>query len=125
MAHKILNKIFSMRLNDQEDQALVRLAGTLGAKTRSRVVRKLIRDALGLGPDLLKDDLNSFREAARHVSAVGRNINQIARAINSGQIEGLALDPQLFQLVVGHIKALENELRTLILRSRNRWIPLI
>jgi hypothetical protein len=31
--------------------------------------------------DLLKDNLDSFREGVRQLAAVGRNINQIAHAI--------------------------------------------
>jgi hypothetical protein len=122
MMIKILNKIFCLRRYEHENQVLVYLAGTLGEKTRSRVVRKLICDALGLGPDLLKDDLNSFREASRQVAAVGRNINQIARAVNSGQAQGLVLDSQFLQGVAGQIKAQEKELYVIIHRSRNRWV---
>ena len=106
---KPLNRNLRIRLNEDEDKGLVVLAVALGEKTRSRVVRKMIRKKLSRGPDLLKGwATNTFREAIRQVAALGRNMNQIARAIHSGQVnEQCHWDPALLNAAIQQNKALE------------------
>ena len=41
---KPLNRNLRIRLSEDEDERLLLLAGALGEKTRSRVVRKMIRE---------------------------------------------------------------------------------
>ena len=72
-----------VRVRDSERDAFKRLAGSLGEKP-SRVLRRLIREAITGGPDLFDDGLAELREAHRQLAAVGRNVNQLARAANRG-----------------------------------------
>src|ERR1700733_8374034 len=104
MPKTAMHKILCIRLGDQADQALVYLMKTLGTKTRSRVVRKMIMDAAGLGPDLLKDNLDSFRGGVRRLSALGNNTDQIARAINSGQAPVWPWDSELMNAVIQRLR---------------------
>jgi hypothetical protein len=48
---KPLNRNLRIRLNEDEDKALADLVLILGERTRSGVVRKMIREAIGQGPD--------------------------------------------------------------------------
>jgi len=116
-----LNRNLRIRLNEDEDKALVDLVLTWGERTRSGVVRKMIREAIGQGPDLSKDNLDSFREGVRQLAAVGRNINQIARAINSGHADNCHWDSGLLVAVTQQIRSLENEVAAIVMRCRNRW----
>src|SRR3954470_1189742 len=109
MKKEPLIKNLRIRLNESENHAVIELAKSQGEKTRSRIIRKMIREAVGEGPDLLKDDLNGVREAVRQVAALGRNINQISRAVNSGQAGGLTLDSQLLNAVARQVKSVHNE----------------
>jgi hypothetical protein len=117
-----MHKIFSLRLGDDIDLLLLQLTKTLGTKTRGRMIRKMIIEAAGLGPDLLNDDLDSFREGVRQLSALGRNINQIARAVNSGHAQGCPWDPDLMNAVLQKVADHQKVVADIVMRSRNRWI---
>ena len=51
----------------------------------SRIVRRLIREAITQGPDFFDDGVGELRSAHRELAAVGRNINQLARSANQGE----------------------------------------
>ena len=57
MNEKSLNRNLRIRLSEEEDHAIVFLARAFGEENRSRLIRKMIREAIKQGPDLLKDDL--------------------------------------------------------------------
>ncbi len=64
-----------------ERKALQKLAGSLGVKP-SQVVRRVVREAITGGPEYFADGLKELQAAHRELAAVGRNINQLARAAN-------------------------------------------
>jgi hypothetical protein len=119
---KPLNRNLRIRLNEDEDKALADLALILGEWTRSGVVRKMIREAIGQGPDLSKDNLESFREGVRQLGAVGRNINQIAHAIHAGKAGDCPWDSGLLNAIAQQVLALGNKLADIVMRCRNRWV---
>lgn len=70
-----------VRVNPEEHAALQALAQSLDQKP-SQVVRRLVREAITGGPEYFADELSELRAAHREIAAVGRNINQLARAAN-------------------------------------------
>ena len=58
-----------------------RLAKSLDRKP-SEILRRLVREAVTGGPDFFDDGLEELRTAHRQLAAVGRNINQLAKAAN-------------------------------------------
>ena len=52
--------------------------------TVSRLLRRAVREMVTGGPDLFDDGLKSLSETARQLAAAGRNLNQIAAKLNSG-----------------------------------------
>ena len=72
-----------VRIHADERVALGKLADSLDEKP-SRIVRRLIREAITEGPDFFDDGVSELRIAHRELAAVGRNINQIARSANQG-----------------------------------------
>ena len=48
----------------------------------SELLRRLVREAVTQGPDYFDDGLEELRAAHRELAAIGRNINQLARAAN-------------------------------------------
>ncbi len=70
-----------VRVNRQEHAALKMLAKSLDEKP-SQVVRRLLREAITGGPEYFNDGLQEIRAAHRELAAVGRNINQLAKAAN-------------------------------------------
>ena len=76
-----------VRLHPEEDAALKQLAQTLN-QTPSRVIRSLIRQAVTGGPDYFDAGVLEIRTAHRQLAAIGRNLNQLVRALNRGDIVG-------------------------------------
>ena len=73
-----------VRVNEEERAGLMQLAASIEQKP-SRVLRRLIREAVTGGPDFFDDGLNELRTAHRQLAAVGRNINQLAKAANRAE----------------------------------------
>ena len=78
-----LSRSRNIRLHLAEDQGLKQLAETLG-ETPSRVIRRLIREALTGGPDYFEDGVLDLRRMHRELASIGRNLNQLSRAANRG-----------------------------------------
>ena len=73
-----------VRLHDPEAAALKALAENLG-QSPSRIIRRLIREAITGGPDYFKDELVELSRMSRELAAIGRNLNQLSRAANRGE----------------------------------------
>ncbi len=90
--------------------------------TCSRFFRKVIREVIGEGPDLLPSEMKHSREVLYQVAAVGRILNQLARAYHTGQPPGLQVDQATFAGYQKQIEQLREDLGTVILRSKHRWV---
>ena len=113
--------VLVVRLKHEEYHAFYRAANNAGA-TRSRVLRKLIREFIGTGPDLLKEELGVFRQGVQQLVAVGRNLNQMVKLMHQGETPH---DAKILELL-GSLKAvlgtLAERLKEIILTSRKRGI---
>ena len=79
-------KLLHVRLTDEEcllvEKASIQL---IGKPNKSRFIRKLVRDYIGMGPDLTEREIKEFREAVRQLTGISRNLNQITSRINSDE----------------------------------------
>ena len=82
---EIHSKMAGVRLREEEWAGLAQLAENLG-ETPSRVIRRLIREALNGGPDYFDDGLLDLRRMHRELASIGRNLNQMTKAVNRGQV---------------------------------------
>ena len=82
--HKVRSQMVHVRLREEERTALHRLAAQLGQQP-SRIIRRLIREALTDGPDYFDDGLRELHRMRVALTAIGTNLNQLARAANQGQ----------------------------------------
>ena len=73
----------AVRLREEEWAGLKQLAENLG-ETPSRIIRRLIREALNGGPDYFDDGLLDLRRMYRELNSIGSNLNQLSRAANRG-----------------------------------------
>jgi hypothetical protein len=105
-------KQVNARMTVGENQAFEVMAARLKI-SRPRLLRKVIREVIGKGPELLPQDFRAFEDALFQLSAVGRNLNQLMRAIHGGQVK--VLPPQLILLddLRGRIESLKQEILTL------------
>ena len=74
-----------VRLWPEEKAGLAQLAAILG-ETPSRVMRRLLREAINGGPDYFEDGRDDIRLMRRQLTALGRNLNQLVRQIHRGQL---------------------------------------
>ena len=88
---KIRSQMFYVRLRAAEGAGLKDLAAR-HAQPPSRVIRRLIREAITPGPDYFDDGLDAFRQMRRSLDRIGNNLNQLAAAANQGAgVEAAAL----------------------------------
>ena len=85
--------VINWRLTEPEKKGLDNEAKSLGIK-RSRLLRRLVREFIRNRPDYFDDGLSELRAAHRELSAVGRNLNQIAARLNEERQARLAGDPR-------------------------------
>lgn len=81
---EIRSEALHVRLRKEERAAFQEFAAALG-QTPSRVLRRLVREAITGGGDYFKDEMVGLRAASRELAAVGNNLNQLARAANRGE----------------------------------------
>ena len=77
--------IITIRLNPREYQSAWKLTEKKNAKL-SEMVRVLLREFLTRSPEPKGEELNLLRNQLRQLTGIGRNLNQITRAIHQGKI---------------------------------------
>ena len=82
---EIRSKMAFVRLRDEEWAGLTQLAENLN-ETPSRIIRRLIREALTGGPDYFDDGVLDLRTMHRELNSIGSNLNQLSRAANRGGV---------------------------------------
>src|ERR1035438_7681767 len=88
------NRSAHVRLHEIEDRALQQFVDHLGT-TRSKLLKKIIRELIGLGPDLLDQEWKAFEDLVYQLAAVGRNLNQLLKAIHTGKVAITSTDQAL------------------------------
>ena len=84
---KVRSRVAFVRLRDQEWEGLKQLAENLG-QTPSRLLRRLIREAINGGPDYFDDGVLDLRRMRIELAAIGRNLNQLSRTAHQGGAVG-------------------------------------
>src|ERR1041384_7314515 len=121
VSRRAVDRWAKTRLKESDFQAWSNLVVQLRS-TKSKLMRQLIREAVGRGPESFLGEFQELFEANKQVAAVGRLLNQIARHLNSGEHPALDEMKQPVEEVLSRIDKLENALEEVIFRSRNRWL---
>lgn len=74
-------EIIKIRLTAEEKSEMVRRAETEGLTLSGLVRRQVMAEPI---TDAHAADLEAYRERSKQIAKVGNNLNQVARAINSG-----------------------------------------
>jgi len=90
--------------------------------TCSRFLRKVIREVIGEGPDLLPIEMRPIKEATFQVAALGRNLNQILKAFHTGQPSGIVVDQAALAAFRDQVEELRQALVAVILRTKHHWL---
>jgi len=109
-----------VRLDDAEDFRFQQMVDRLKT-SRSQVLRKLIRDLIGEGPDLLPQEMRVLDELTHQVAAIGHNLNQLVRGMHAGQVTATPYD-EVVDGIRDRVDAVKKELLAVIDRSRDRSV---
>lgn len=103
-----------------EDHRLLRERASIRAMPTSAYVAVLVRSHLYRVAPLPNAELEALKAAIAELSAMGRNLNQIAHAINRGQYRG---GPTLGDLqgILRALTVLRDHIKALILRNAESW----
>jgi len=116
--------VFTIRLSPEENAALTKSATGYGVK-RSRIVRRLLRELIRQRPDYFDQEQNDLRGLNQQLSAIGRNLNQIARKLNSNEvISKNELEHDLTQMK-GELKAVRSYLGKEIEAATRRTVRVV
>ncbi len=115
------SRLINVRMNEEEALGFQQLAESLET-SRSRLLRKVIRESIGEGPDLLPHEMKVFEEAVFQLAALGRNFNQLLKLVHSGQVQVGSQEQMLLEGVREQVERLKRETLTVIDRTRERWV---
>jgi len=110
-----------VRITDEERSGLQQLASSIDT-TPSKVLRRLLREALNGAPEYFADGLEELRAAHRELAAVGRNLNQLARAANAGQVVSSSEIASELTAVREEVRRVEEVYRAAVERIRRRGV---
>jgi hypothetical protein len=120
-ASDILIRSAHVRLDKAEDTGFQELVERL-ATTRSRLLRKIIRESIGEGPDLLPNEMKHFEEAVFQLAALGRNLNQLLKLVHTGQVKVSSQEQAMMESIRTQVECLKKETLIVIDRSHERWV---
>jgi len=112
---------FTLRLDASEIRAVEQRAQAEGFDFRTTWATAVIRNALAGAPALTAEDARALRESNRELAAIGRNLNQIARAINIEPENAQHLDMQLIETLGDIISAHRDTVSVFLDRAQNRF----
>ncbi len=110
-----------VRFSEAEYQPFLKAAQQLGT-TRSRLMRHMAREFLGVGPDMFGPNLKTIDQGIYQLGALGRNLNQQMRAVNSGLMVAQPVDGILMGQIKEQLQWLVNEWIVVVKRSNGRKV---
>lgn len=111
-----------LRLSDSERDAVREIARAMG-ESPNRWVASLVRAYITRKPQLGMHELAAIAESNARLLAIGRNLNQIARSLNSGE-RSIATDlvpTELAADIAAHVEAVSKVIRANLERWSVTW----
>ena len=102
------------------DAMLLRERATARRTASATYVSILVRSHLRQLSPLPKDELRAFREQVRELRAIGRNLNQIARALNRGEVKDASVREDL-RMFIKVATAMREATRALLKANTKAW----
>lgn len=121
MTDNELSRMAHVRLPVTEYEQFAIAAKRLG-DTRSNLLRRAVREIIQLPADLLEQELAGLDEAVYQLKAVGRNLNQITRAIHMDELKQGDIGAALLEEIRLAVNHLDKRVTELIEKSRLRRV---
>ena len=111
----------SVRLTAYTLSKLSEQARAEGYQNQSKWLRASIMANLHREPVLTDGEINALRESNRHLAAIGRNLNQIARVLNIDFRHSDKVTREMIEILDNKFKAHKESVNTLIRKNCQRW----
>lgn len=86
----------------------------------SEVVRRAVDEMVSHGPSFFPDETAALLGYRRELKALGINVNQAARKVNSGEVLQDPLDRDLMEQILSNIGEVSDYLLAMATRRKNR-----
>lgn len=118
------SRVAHVRLRLEEEAGLHALGQALGLSP-SRILRCLLREAINGGPDFFDNGEVELRTLRQHLTAIGRNLNQLTRAVHRGEAVDVVELRGVINAVRIQVAAVEElHMRTIEAAAKRAWRPL-
>lgn len=111
----------TIRLSPTQDRRLAERAKEEGYCSRTSWVTAMVLAELHKEPVLTDAEISALRESNRELAAIGRNLNQVARALNIEFRESDKLKQDAIEKLVELIELHTEQVASLLSRNMNRW----
>ncbi|SHE52226.1 mobilisation protein (MobC) [Modicisalibacter ilicicola DSM 19980] len=111
----------TIRLSPTQERWLVQRARKEGYPSRTSWLTAMVLAELHREPVLADDEISALRESNRELTAIGRNLNQVARAINIEFRESEKLKQDAIEKLIERIEQHKEHVTGLLSRNMNRW----
>jgi len=111
----------TIRLTPSDMTAAGERAKTEGFPSRTKWLTRLALATLDSDPVLNDVEINTLRESNRELAAIGRNLNQIARVLNTDFRESDRVTRAAIGRLTEQIEEHREKVSALLNRSLNRW----
>lgn len=85
--------LMTFRASEELKAAVADFAEARGVSS-SEVIRRVLDEAVGEGPSFFPDEAKMLLGLRTELKIIGRNLNQVARKVNSGEVK---IDPFKFE----------------------------
>ncbi len=116
-----LSKVVHLRLTEWEHHKFTVAAKRL-RDSRADLLRRAVREIINQPTDLLQHELAGLDEAVYQLLAVGRNLNQITRAMHQGELKDGQIHAALIEELKQTIGQLDKRFSEVIVKSRLRRV---
>lgn len=110
-----------IRLNGEGLAALDKRASKEGYSNRTGWTTGVVLAALYREPVLTDGEVEALRESNRELAAIGRNLNQVARALNIEFRESDKLKQESIEKLAERIEKHKEQVAGLLSRNMSRW----
>lgn len=111
----------TVRLTESERVKMLDRAKREGYSNATSWTTAIVRASLHQEPVLTNDEVAALRESNRELAAIGRNLNQVARALNIEFRESDKLKQEAIEKLAERIEQHKDQVAALLTRNMSRW----
>jgi hypothetical protein len=111
----------TIRITGRDKFRIIKRAKREGYSNRTRWVTSLVLSALHREPVLNRDEITVLRESNRQTAAIGRNLNQLVRALHTDARATNRITRAEVKILGDQIEAHVSKVAELLDKNLNRW----